>query len=103
MARKTATKTATGVPFAQGEDKRRGVGKKGRSGRKPSWLKEFCDDLLADPKCKAAVRKILKNPAHPAFATMWGKVTDRAHGKPVQPIEHSVDGTLEEILARSRS
>ena len=81
-----------GVPFARGVDARRGHGVKGRSGRKPNWLREFCDDLLASPKCKQQVKEILNDKSHPAFATMWKAVSDRAHGKPEQPIEHG--GTI---------
>jgi hypothetical protein len=80
------------VPFKPGHDPRRGHGVKGRSGRKPNWLREFCDDLLASPKTKAQVRDILADKSHPAFATMWKAVSDRAHGKPEQPLEHS--GTI---------
>ena len=69
---------------------RRGGGNPKRNGgRPPNWLREFCDDLLASPKCKAQVKAILEDKTHPAFATMWKAVSDRAHGKPEQPLEHS--------------
>ena len=63
-------------------------GKKGRSGRRPEWLREFCDDLLASPKCKAQVKAILADKDHPAFATMWKAVAERAHGKADQNVNH---------------
>jgi len=91
MSEKTAQKTAQtirGIPFANGADSRRGHGVKGRSGRRPNWLRDFCDNLLASTKCKAQVRAILADKDHPAFATMWKAVGERAHGKPEQPIDH---------------
>jgi hypothetical protein len=77
------------VPFSSGADARRGHGVKGRSGRKPDWLRQFCDDLLASPKCKAAVKAILADKDHPAFAAMWKAVGERGHGKPKQDVGHS--------------
>ena len=88
---KTAANTARrlpGIPFASGADARRGHGVKGRSGRKPDWLRQFCDDLLASAACKKQVKEILADKSHPAFATMWKAVSERAHGKPEQPIDH---------------
>lgn len=85
----SARKSAPGRPFAQGADPRRGVGKKGRSGRKPNWLKDWCDDLLARPETKGQVEEILRDKDHAAFRAMWQAVADRAHGKPAQPIQHS--------------
>jgi hypothetical protein len=67
-------------------------GNRGGTGRPPNWLREFCDNLLASPKCKRQVKEILEDKSHPAFATMWKAVSDRAHGKPEQTLEHS--GTI---------
>jgi len=69
-------------------------GNKGGTGRPPNWLKDFCDELLADPKCKQQVRDVLEDASHPAYAQMWRHVSDRAHGKPVQPVVESGDKTL---------
>lgn len=65
------------------------VGVKGRSGRKPNWLKDFCDDLLADPKS----RKVIERAMHgeeipPTTVAMWKAVAERAHGKPKETVEH---------------
>jgi hypothetical protein len=64
-------------------------GKKGRSGRKPEWLRRWCDDLLANASAKSQVQAILSDKDHPAFAAMWRAVADRAHGKPHQAVEHT--------------
>lgn len=56
---KTAGKTA-GRPFRRGADPRRGAGKKGRSGRRPDWLKA----LMAEGRGEAVecvVRDIRAN------------------------------------------
>ncbi len=76
-------------------------GNKGGTGRPPNWLKEFCDDLLADKKAKAQVRAIMKDKDHPAYATMWKALADRAAGKPVQAHEHRLGATLEELVSGS--
>jgi hypothetical protein len=89
-----------GRPFSNGADPRRGHGVKGRSGRPPNWLKEFCDDTLADPKCQAAVLKILRDPDHPAFATMWKAAGDRAHGRPEQKVDLTVNVVEQFLLQR---
>ena len=101
MDDKTAAKTATsplnGSRIPLGAHPGNTGGKKGRSGRRPDWLREFCDQQLSSPKCKAAVRKILSDPEHPAFATMWKAAGERAHGKPEQPISLTVN-PVEEFL-----
>jgi hypothetical protein len=90
---KTAVKTAvsplSGGRIPLGAHPGNTGGKKGRSGRPPNWLRQFCDDLLASPKCRAAVRKILEDESHPAFATMWKAAGDRAHGKAENTVAHS--------------
>lgn len=104
MSEKTAAKTAAsplnGSRIPLGAHDGNTGGKKGRSGRKPDWLREFCDQQLANPKCKAAVRKILSDPEHPAFATMWKAAGERAHGKPEQPIKLSVNPVEDFLLKR---
>lgn len=68
-------------------------------GRSPNWLVDKCDELLADPASWAAVEKIAKNPRHPAFATMWKALCDRAHGRPRQSVDVRIaEPTLEDIL-----
>lgn len=65
------------------------IGHRGAGGRPPNWLKDWCDSLLANPKSRTAVTKVLTDEDHPAFAQMWRAVADRAHGRPAQPVEHS--------------
>jgi hypothetical protein len=102
---KTAIKTAkpsprSGVALPLGAHPGNTGGKKGRSGRPPNWLKDFCDDMLADPKCQSAVRTILRNPDHSAFATMWKAAGDRAHGKPDQKVDINVNVVEQFLLQR---
>lgn len=104
---KTAVKTAppsplTGHRLPVGAHPGNTGGKKGRSGRRPDWLREFCDSLLASPKCKAQVKAVLSDKDHPAFATMWKAVGERAHGKPEQPIKLSVN-PVEDFLLKRRA
>lgn len=91
---KTSVKSSV-MPGRFGGTLRRGGGNPKRNGgRPPNWLRDFCDEALADPKCKAAVRAILRNRSHPAFATMWKAAGERAHGKPEQPVEHGGELTI---------
>lgn len=90
--------------FATGHDPRRGRGggKKGRSGRRPNWYKEWCESLLTRASTRKSVRRILRDPDHPAFATMWKALADRAFGKPGQSIEVEGRLTLADLVGASR-
>lgn len=100
--RKNSVASAPVRPGRNGGQLRSGnPGNKGGS-RAPKWLEDWCDDLLADPGCKAAVEKVAKDPKHKAFVAMWKAIADRAHGKPKQAIEHSGRLTLEDLNAGRR-
>lgn len=93
-AAKSAKKSAKAKPTLIPQPNGRGallsggvVGNKGGTGRPPNWLKDWCDDLLADPKCQAQVEAVLQDKDHTAFASMWRAVSERAKGKPGQSIE----------------
>lgn len=68
-------------------------GNKG-GGRHPNWLKDWCDDLLAKRESKAQVEAVLGNAQHPAYASMWKAVADRAHGRPKETVDHTVSGEV---------
>lgn len=93
--KKTGKKTGimvsprSGAACPTGAHRQNTGGKKGRSGRKPEWLRDWCDDLLADPTSREQVEAILHDAKHPAFATMWTRVAERAHGKPREHVEHT--------------
>lgn len=76
-------------------------GKKGRSGRKPDWYKRYAEKLLANKSTKKAMRRILRNPDHPAFRAIVKDLADRAFGRATETLEVSGKLTLEQILARS--
>lgn len=91
MAEKTAKKTAksprNGAEIPLGNHPGNTGGKKGRSGRKPDWIKAFCDNLLADPKAQQQVKEILQDKNHAAFSRMWVALADRAHGRPKETVD----------------
>lgn len=104
--KKSGKKSGSDGKFASGPDPRRGRGpEKGapNAGRPPNWLREWCDDLLASPECKAQVEKVLKNEKHAAFAQMWRTISERAHGKPAQAIDvtGNVTVTLRQLVLES--
>jgi hypothetical protein len=75
--------------FLKGADPRRAKGVKGRGGRPSNEFRESLRALLDSPKVKAAVKKILSDPDHPQFASLYGKLIAQAHGNPATPLEHS--------------
>src|SRR5687767_1252362 len=90
---KSARKSARGRPFAKGGDPRQGRGpKKGaaNAGRPPNWLRDRCDEWLSASECQAQIKEILADKNHPAFATMWKAISDRAYGRPTERIESEV-------------
>lgn len=78
-ARKTAAK-APGKPFVKGNDPRRGVGVKGRSGRHPDAFKEMCRAAASSDETETAVLTILRNPKHPAFIGALKWATEHGYG-----------------------
>lgn len=99
-AKKTPSQTPTRPGKFGGSLRSGNPGNKG-GGRPPNWLKDWCDELLADKDSKQQVQDILKNKDHPAFTQMWKAVADRAHGKAKEHVEHSVDSTLAALLEES--
>jgi len=76
-----------GVNFTAGDDPRRGVGKKSRSGRPSTKFRALCRTLASDPKVLSQVRAILTNGNHPQFARLWQTVSEFGHGKALQAVE----------------
>lgn len=69
-------------PFQKGPDARRGVGKKGRSGRPPDAFKAFLATLRSDPKALAAVKRAAVDETGRNFATAWKLASDYDESKP---------------------
>lgn len=93
---KTAKKTAkapalVSQPGGRGALLTGGVpGNAGGTGRPPNWLKQWCDDMLADPAARVALQRALQGEDVPATTlTAWKLVSERAHGKPLQAVELS--------------
>jgi hypothetical protein len=93
MAKKAARKAAPGRPFKRGDDPRRNTTTPG-PGRPPNEHIEWCRRLVSDPASEAAVEAVLRDKSHPAFATMWRAVSERAYGKPAQPLTGPDGGAI---------
>ena len=81
--------------FTGADDPRRGRGpKKGapNAGRPPDKHREWCQAMISKPSCEKAVKAVLADPKHPAFAAMWRAVSERGYGKAVQPMSNA-DGS----------
>jgi hypothetical protein len=110
---KTAKKTArrfappsprSGVQLPVGNHPGNTGGKKGRSGRKPDWFREWCEELLADPQSKQATEQIIRDKDHPARPAMVKLLVEHRYGKPSQVIGVATEGQkLEDLLAASRN
>lgn len=90
LPRKSAKKSAPGRPFKRGGDPRQGRGPaKGapNAGRPPNEHIDWCRRVVSDPSAESAVETVLKDPKHPAFASMWKAVAERGYGKAAQPLE----------------
>jgi len=89
--------------FKEGYDPRRGPGggKKGRSGRKPDAWKEMMRKLVNRTSTLRALKRVLKNPQHPAWAGALKFAAEQAYGKPTQEIAIEARLTLENLLTRS--
>jgi len=76
-------------------------GNKG-GGRYPNWYARFADASLSKKTTRQAIRRILRNPNHPAFAGLLKEMGNRAFGLPKQTIDHTIaERTLEDMLADS--
>ena len=93
--RKTAIKTPelqapsplTGKQLPAGAHAGNSGGKPGRSGRKPAEYRQFLQDVLSSDKAREALRLVLEDKNHPAFASLLGKIIAHAHGLPTQTVE----------------
>lgn len=59
-------------------------------GRRPNWIEDWCDEMLADEGTRETVQQIMvgrKNPK--AFAAMWKALSERAFGRVPEKVEHS--------------
>jgi hypothetical protein len=91
--------TASDKPwlFQPGEDPRRGKGCEPgapNAGRPRKAYVDWCREVLRDPKVEKAVEGVLKSGKHRHFAQMYRTISDRAHGKPVQPLSAPDGGAL---------
>lgn len=69
-------------------------GKKGRSGPKPEWYREYCRGMITAPATRKAVKAILANPNHPHFPGIYKTVVEQGFGKAAQPVvPQNPDGT----------
>ena len=89
---KTAKKTAkpsprSGVALPIGNHPDNTGGKPGRSGRPPDSFKALCRELVTRNETLAAVRKILRDPNHPAFVGALKWATEHGYGRPLQRVE----------------
>jgi hypothetical protein len=75
-------------------------GKEGRSGRRSLRFTNMVQKLLLNAGPRRALRKILRNPEHPHFATMWRALRDT--GYPVtKNLDVKASITLEDLLHAS--
>lgn len=79
-----------------------GGGAQPGAGRPKNEFKEWCAGLLDDKKNRKQVEEILSDKNHPAYATMFRTIADRAHGKPKETIDVTVNTNIAERLRLAR-
>lgn len=73
----------------------------GVSGGRPKLeYLEWCRGLLDRADHRAEVETVMKDSKHPAYATMYKEIANRAHGKPKESIDHTVSGEVTVRFAR---
>jgi hypothetical protein len=68
-------------------------------GRPTDRFKKWCRKQVGSAVTKKAVRRILKNPNHPAFKAMWSTLAEHGHGKPDAHLDVKASVTLEQLVA----
>lgn len=100
--KKTGKKTGNATSFRAGPDPRRGVGKKGRSGRKPLAFVERCSELT-DSVVLDKVESLLADddagPMNQEWRWAAEYVTKYSKSPAKTTVEHSVDEKFEQALA----
>lgn len=92
---KTAKKTArrgSGKPFQKGDDPRRGVGKKGRSGRPPEQFRRFLARLRRDPEFHDALELAAKDPNSRGFSSALKTLETYDKNKPATRTDVTTGG-----------
>lgn len=85
-------------PFQKGHDPRRGVGKKGRSGRKSNKFKTLCREITASPRFARRIRMIMREGSDKDLLAMAKFLAEYVHQKPSQKLD--VNSTsLEDLVA----
>ncbi len=94
--KKTAKRKATrGRPFAKGADSRRGVGKKGRSGRIANELKAECRDAIFSFGLRKVINYVKapkKTASDAGFRWALDTLLERGFGKVPQPVTGDSEG-----------
>lgn len=77
-------------------------GNKG-GGRPSNEFRETMQALIEQPKVRKALSKILGDPDHPQFSSLWAKAAAYAYGQPSQRVEHTgEDGGPIEFVTEAR-
>lgn len=70
-------------------------------GRPTDRFKKWCAKVIADPRTRKAVRRVLHNPRNKAQTSMWKAVAAHAHGQPTAHVDMTHKVTLEDLLSAS--
>jgi hypothetical protein len=76
-------------------------GKKGRSGRRPDKWKLWCQKVVSGKSAQREIRRVLRNRAHPAFATMVKFLGEQGFGKAEANVNVKGKMTLEDLVSAS--
>lgn len=72
------------------------------AGRPPDAFKEMCRGLASSGDVEKAVRRVVKNPKHPAFIGALKWASEHGYGRPEQGVDLKSGGkTLAELITAS--
>jgi hypothetical protein len=71
-------------------------GNKGGTGRPPNAFRHFCQEVLADPNTRKAIRKIARSSDNPASVNLFGKLALFGYGPPRS--EGSEDSDVQVVM-----
>ena len=81
-AARTATSPLSGGVIPLGNHPGNTGGKKGRSGAKPLWWKEFCRTTISDPKVQKVIARAAADPKTQGWTSLIRTLAEYAEGLP---------------------
>lgn len=93
MAGQSRAESRMEVP-SHGKGKLKRGGTNPGAGRPKKEYTDWCRDLLDQADSRGQVEALMKDSHHPAYATMYKELANRAHGKPKESVAMTLTGEV---------